>query len=182
MDSLYSALVIDADKGTLGEYALFSYSQAQNVMGSDQVATASYTNVPRSGWNGLPQGWDFYVSRWRVQTNLRIDEPLMDWAAESTARLIYNNRPITTRPVLDLLMAPHDFYVAADLDPDNELPASFRGGPMPLWMREAIAYEVRIQVNDRATQELQTYLMEHTRGHRLILWVYLDGILRKGVR
>lgn len=174
MDSLYSAMVIDADVEPLLDVRLFDYGQSQNTPGSHQLATAAHTNIPRPGMSGLPTRWEFYISRWQAKTNLRLDEPLMDWAAETSVRLYYNNRSYSTTPLLDLLMAPRAFYDLSSDDPAN------RNGQ--IWMRESISYWVDIQMQPEATEHLQEYLLQHTRGHRMILWIYLDGALRMDVQ
>ncbi len=188
VDQLYSSLIVDADGYVMSNYTLFGYGQSQPVPGAKEtrLATKAFTNVPRPGDSGLPMGWEMYVCRWRATTNLRIDEPIMDWAAESFVQLFYNGHPYSTLPLLDLLMAPQAFMVMEDSadEPNNLLPGISRG-VLPLWMRENITYEVRIQTPHETTglsTKLLEYLLEHTRGHRMILWVYLEGVLRRNVR
>lgn len=72
MDSLYSALVIDADQpgGTM-PWRLFDYGIAQPITLHTRPAMRIHTNVPRTGGSGLPMNWSHRVSRWRATTTLR---------------------------------------------------------------------------------------------------------------
>ena len=95
----------------------------------------------------------------------------MDWAAETSVQLDYNNKIERMMPLLDLLMAPQTFDEVA-----------YPGAQTGLWIRENLTFEVRILMQPKATQALQDFLISHTRGHRLICWIYLEGQLRKDVQ
>ncbi len=195
MDSLYSCMIIESDYA-LVDVELFSYGLSQGVPGGNCNATRAHTNVPRSGHVGLPMHWDMFVYRWRFQTNVRLDEPVLDWAAETHATLVYHDKPESSLPVMALLMAPQDFSMPIDLlefatdmpgGPERSRPFTNRrdGGPgsgAPLWLRENLSYSVRVQTHPKANQELQKYLVAHTNSGRMLLWCYFDGLLRKDVR
>lgn len=177
MDSLYSAFILEADGPVFDEITLFEYGLAQpiaNVL--DKTATRVHTNIARAGYAGLPLGHEFYVSRWRAVTNLRREEPLLDWASESSAQLIYNNKTIMTTPLIDLLMAPQMMIVES---------TDQAGQPtlhtVPLWMRENVTFSVLIQTSSRLLEQLQQHLLVNSVSRRMIFWIHLDGLHRKDV-
>jgi hypothetical protein len=178
VDSLYSAFILEADGPVFDECKLFEYGLSQTVCNSTKPATRVHTNVPRAGYAGLPMGHEMFVYRWQAKTNIRIDEPLLDWASESVAQFVYNDKPYA-RPVIDLLMAPQAFWV--DLPPDQRGNAT-TSGHMPIQLRENLSFHVQIQTASRALEQLQQFLITHTVGHRMIFWIYLDGIYRRGVQ
>lgn len=180
LDALYSSLVITAEQqGHPPQWDLFSYGRSQMICGFNEVATRIHTNVPRSGTVGLPMNWEAWITRWRAATSLRyVDDPIMDWAAETYAELRYNDRVEASLPLAELLLSPQPVG-----EQHNVSMRRVDGAQQPigryLWIRENLGYEVRITPETRVAEQcfkrLQEYLIEKTQTHRLTLWIRLEG-------
>lgn len=195
---LRSALIVDPWTGG-NSWELFTYGRAQPVSGTGISATRVHTNVPRSGDSGLPRDWEMYVTGWRAQTNVRLDQEVMDWAAETHVQFAYNQMQQGDTTLLDLLLHPQ---------------------PMKLvWMRENMGYQVRVESDPIATKtfcdwlragveveqnvrdavtELDTIIRLHAKsdgltsslrhvqktlagGRKVTVWVHLEGWLKRVV-
>lgn len=170
-DSLYSCMIIEP-RCEQTQWRLFSYGRSQIVCGSTKPATPAHTNLTRPGDCGLPMAWSADIERWRASTNLRLHEPLLDWAAETWATLRYNDRNVTHSPLLDILMAPQPLYSVEDPP---------RGRPLPLQLRENLCFEVAIESPPTAMQPLLTWLVDATPSGRMWLWIWLEGVVRRSV-
>lgn len=178
MSSLYSALVIDPRWDPPLRWQLFDYGLSQCVDGTPTLATRVHTNVPRQGTSGLPMGWDAVIDHWRALASIRFAEPVLEWAGACDATLSYDARVIDRRPLLDLLFgsqSTHGQTLGRALG--APLPTNRHERP-PLWIRENLSYGVRIECAPAATAKLQRWLVEHTQDYQLIVWVFLEGIVR----
>lgn len=193
---LRSALIVDPWAGG-NQWELFTYARAQSVSGT--AATRAHTNIPRSGDSGLPRDWEMYVTGWRAQTNVRLDQEVMDWAAETFVQFSYNQTHQGDTTLLDLLLHPQPLKM--------------------VWMRENLGYQVRVEsdpvaaktfcdwlrdgvetkqnVRDAVT-ELDTIIRLHAKGdgltsslrhvqktlsdgRKVTVWVHLEGWLKRVV-
>lgn len=130
------------------------------------MATKAHTNTPRAGYAGLPRGWEATISRWRASTNLRFQEPLLDWAAEVAVVLRISYHQVATSPLLDLLMAPQPLWG------DH----ARRGLELP----ESLSFEVDVQSLPEATNKLRTWLVDATSSGRMLCWIWLEGSITRG--
>lgn len=203
MDSLYSAFVIDAElhrQGINTQFNLFEYSMGQVLVGHTMAARRIHTNMPRSGYNGLPTGWAMQVSRWRASVNMRyLVEPVLEWAADTHLRFYIQSRPIAYSPLADLLLAPQQISDAGGSRSAQEIyQATARGERLdgrPILLAENINFTVEVEFGTQAVQRmLMNYLVERAvdlNGNRddvsgelkprLTCWVWLEGALAKQV-
>jgi hypothetical protein len=197
VDSLYSAFIIEAGKPHHEMWRLFSYSKSMLVPNTSIVATDAHTNVPRSGDSGLPMSWTMQVDRWRAGANLRfLTDDVLDWAADTGVRLVYNATPIASTPFSDLLMSPHplsnpsgDYY-----DRRQRLDRGEAVSPRPLVFRENIGFYVEMMSPKSSIDQLSVFLVENAmkltdkrdfqekqKSPRLIGWIWLEGVLSRPV-
>lgn len=159
-------------------WRLFSYGRVQPIDGTNIIATATHTNVPRAGHVGLPMNWDASIDRWRAVTSIRFAEPVLEWASQTEAAFRFNDKLADRRPLIDLLFSSQSI-----LEPDPNDAHYTRGRPssrQPLWMRENLSYEVEVISNPGAVPKLQRWLVEHTQDYALITWIFLEGVIRPG--
>jgi hypothetical protein len=166
MHSLYSAFIVDPrEHNGVCEWDLFNYQRSQEVTRSTTLAELHHTNVPRSGYNGLPMGWRHVVGSWRANTNIRFAEAVLRWASETSATFRYNASVIEQVPLIDLMMSPQPVERAT-------IGRAF-------WMEENLAYEVIIQTNHKALEKLEAWLVTNESDPRLICWIHFDGELTR---
>lgn len=107
-ESLRSALVIQPWNDDLREeWELFSYERGHPVpgtIGPEAVRASSiHTNVPRSGSVGLPRDWEMKVHEWRATVSCPLEQPVLDWAAETSVKFRYNETLWGDAVLADLL-------------------------------------------------------------------------------
>jgi len=112
------------------KWDLFVSARAQPVPGAPGVlSTRAHTNIPRSGDSGLPRDWSMTVTRWRATANVLLEEPVLDWASETSVHFRYNMKQWADANLVDLLLGAQ---------PISE-------GPMdPLLMRDSCCYGVEV--------------------------------------
>ena len=200
MDSLYSAFVIEAGSQRPETWQLFDYGRSQNIPCTTIVATNAHTNMPRSGASGLPMNWIMQADRWRAGANLRfLTDDVLEWASETSCRLVYNGQSIAVTPLSDLLLAPHPLsnpsgYGNRSNQLAREIAAGHLSRPEPLVLRENISFWIEMQCPQRAIDHLSTFLVENSlqltdkresvndkiRTPRLVGWIWLEGVLSRG--
>lgn len=100
-EELYSAFAVAPG---VGRWRPFEYGIGQYVCGATQVASRLHTNVPRAGNVGLPQDWEMLVYGWRATASVPLDQPVLDWANETTVGLYHNEKLRAERRLIDLLL------------------------------------------------------------------------------
>lgn len=100
----------------LNAFEFFSYSRAMDIPGTGQVAMRHHTNVPRSGFAGLPQEWEYVAGDWYAHVNGKTEmAPEVErWAQATTVRFEYNARPYYEASL-------HDVIKRAELPHNREL-------------------------------------------------------------
>jgi hypothetical protein len=202
---LYGAFVVDPWADTKVWYP-FSYSRAQPLEGAvdKRPAQRTHTNLVRPGDAGLPSGWEMFVCRWRASINMPMSEETMAWAAETSVRFIYNQKPIASATLDDLLLAGRP--IASNT---CDLPVhvqEFLGFGVEVTTESAVAMEAfqdslhgvsggtkmekaleRLSVleglqRDTATkEELQKIQRILRPGRELICWIHLEGPMFRSV-
>jgi hypothetical protein len=178
---------------------LFTYARGTAIPGTDLVATRAHTNIPRSGDTGLPREWEMHVMQWRAATNMPLEQPILDWAAETVVQFEYNSKISGNAPLIDLLLGTRTI-----------------GNPMPVWMRENLSFQVVVKTeNERVVGQLRDWLrggsaadnvrdavaeldaivrlqsdqqlvksLQHVQaklqpGRQLLTWIHLEGPLKR---
>jgi len=123
-------------------WELFVYSRGVAIPGTDIVANRAHTNIPRSGDSGLPLDWAMYVLQWRAALNMTLEQPVLDWAAETVVQFEYNGKYYGNTPLIDLLLGARPV-----------------GDPLPVHMRENLGFKVTVSTdNERAVAQLRDWL------------------------
>lgn len=110
LGSYYSALELDADhmpgladaSSWTSVVELFGYSRAQDVPCTGRAASALHTNLPRSGYNGLPHGWEAILYDHRFWASER-GEVVDAYLATLAARFNYREKTYWEAPLTTLL-------------------------------------------------------------------------------
>ena len=124
------------------EWELFTYGRGAPIPGTDRTATRALTNLPRSGDSGLPRGWEMYVLQWRAMVNMPLEQPILDWASETSVQFEYNSKFYGQTTLLDLLLG-----------------ARAIGDPMPIHVRENLGFRAAVTTdNEKAVETLRTWL------------------------
>lgn len=138
--SLRSAFIIQPWTDD-ARWNLFTYSRSQAIVGVDRVATRSHTNIPRTGESGLPRGWAALIYRWRANLNVPLEQPVLDWANETSVTFEYNQKNYGSEVLADLLFGTQPL------------------GVEPVHLRECLSYTVTVETSDRRVLEnLRTWL------------------------
>lgn len=176
-DSLYSCLIIEADAGP-SDWRLFEYGRSQPVAGSKQLATRAHTNLPRPADVGLPMGWAAQIVRWRASTSIRLQDPLLDWAAETSAEFRFDDKTVASSPLLDILMAPQPILGNGHRLGRSIGETILTGDPCDgLNMREMIGFGVRVLAPPKDTDQLRAWLVSQHNAARMSLWIWLEGMI-----
>jgi len=200
-ESMRSAFIV-RPWGEETRWDLFSYSRTQDVTGAvpGTKATRAHTNIPRSGDSGLPRDWEALLCRWRANLNVSLEQPVLDWASETSVQFEYNCKLFSSETLADLLLSPQ----------------SLGGEALPVHMRENLSYKVTAETSDkRVLDALRTWLrgpgsetvrdaiteldmvarladgkiadaIRHVQaklqpGRQLVGWVHLEGLVKRCV-
>ena len=140
-DSLRSSFVVHPRRDdTMWE--VFTQGPSSPVPGDPTImATRTHTNILRSGVLGLPCDWEMLVYSWRAGC-ADLSQPVLDWAAETNALLVYNYKQYNTAVLIDLLL---DRRVTFTDD--------------PIHVRENLGYKVVVETtNAKALAALRDHL------------------------
>lgn len=160
---------------------------------SGRAVTPADSNIPRAGYNGLPQGWEAYVVGWRAAVeDAAID--LMDahalamFLATASVRLEYSLRTYRTTTLADLTRGlPMSDVAAADAQAAhwrNIVARVLTGDPLPhtmvvpLRILENLSFNVFVEGDPDATAALRAALKP---TDRLIVRIYLRCFLKRVV-
>jgi hypothetical protein len=149
--SLRSAFIVQPWTSD-SEWELFSYGRSQDVAGAPGLkASRAHTNIPRSGDSGLPKAWEAAIFRWRASLNVPLEQPVLDWAAETTVHFEYNDKSWGDEKLVDLLFGAQ--------------PLGGTGVELPVHMRENTGYRVRVITdNKQVLQSLRDWLRNYGSG------------------
>ena len=102
-DSLRSSFIVHPRRDeTMWE--VFAQGPSSPVPGNPTIlATRTHTNILRSGNSGLPCDWEMWVHSWRAGC-ADLSQPVLDWAAETNAVLVYNCKQYNSAVLIDLLL------------------------------------------------------------------------------
>jgi hypothetical protein len=144
-----SSFIVDAQH-TDSAWDLFTYSRGQAVPGSVRPATRGHTNVPRSGDIGLPRDWEMLVYKWNALINAPLEQPVLDWASETSVVFEYAYKQYASEVLVDLIL--DDAPIAGEAA-DPTKPA------MPVNMRENLNYQVSVRTeSESAIRGLRDWL------------------------
>jgi hypothetical protein len=197
--SMRSAFVV-RPWGNEEHWDLFTAGRGQDIPGAapGTKATRAHTNIPRSGDSGLPKDWEALVCRWRASLNVPLEQPVLDWASETSVQYEYNGKYYADETLADLLFGTQ----------------SLGGEALPIHMRENLSYKVHVETSDKRTLEaLRTWLrgpgaeavrdalteldtvarladgkiadaIRHVQaklqpGRQLVGWIHLEGLLKR---
>ena len=130
VQEMRGAFMIRQDSYGLGlcDLEVFSAGRSEPIPGGARRMTRAHTNTPRSGYSGLPADYEFSVLNWRASMSLPYEQPLLDWANETSVRFWYNERCAGDAVLADLL------FGARRLGTDG----------LPVLMREHLSYRVTV--------------------------------------
>lgn len=143
--SLRSALIVEPFSDVT-DWGAFTYAHRQIVAGTkDVIATTAHTNIPRDGHVGLPREWEMLVCRWRAAINMPLDQPVLDWAAETAVDFIYNDKKCGSETLADLILSGATMASQA--------------GDQPVHVRENLSYSVVVRTeNEKVMDQLRRHL------------------------
>jgi hypothetical protein len=151
--SLYSAAVVMPYGEGYDELCPFASGRSQQLAGAPagEFATSSHSNIPRSGDNGLPNGWEMFVSGWRAQCSLPLEQPVVDFASDCFAEFQYNGKMYGQGRLIDLLLG------ASALAGEGGAPN------LPIHMRPHLSYGVVLRpMKKAASDDFRAYLRTRT--------------------
>lgn len=203
--SLRSAFVVRpwADDS---QWDLFSYGRSQDVVGAPGLkATRAHTNLPRSGDSGLPKDWEAMIYRWRANLNVLLEQPVLDWASETSVHFEYNGKHYGDEKLIDLL------FGAQPLSVGDAFPVHMRDGcsfkavvltgnmkaleELRVWLRGdttkaanteldmlvEVAKHFRGEAADAIVEGIRRVQKKTQPGRTLTGWVHLEGLMRRPV-
>jgi hypothetical protein len=160
---------------------------------SGRAVTSADSNIPRAGYNGLPQGWEAYVVGWRAAAeDAAIDlvdaRTLAVFLATTSVRLTYNEKTYRTTTLADLTRGlPMGDVAAADAQAAHWRSIVARvlmGDPLPrtmvipLHILENLSFNVFVTGDPDITAALRAALKP---TDRLIVRIYLRCFLKRMV-
>jgi hypothetical protein len=165
--SMYSALVLDPlttlAKADGYPYELFGYGVSQ-PMACGRTATRTHTNVPRGGYNGLPQAYEGLVTGWHAQLS-EPRNPLIDaWASSINATFRYREKVYFECPLIDLIAkadvgAPDPDKALDGGDAAVDLLSDTLRNPAPVRMQANLSYKVVLEpYKTQPAEDLAAYL------------------------
>lgn len=162
--SLRSAFVLSRET-TDRQWDLFGYSRHETAPGATEPSRA-HTNIPRSGDVGLPRDWEMIVCRWRASINIPFVESVLDWAAETSVELVYNDKCCANETLADLLLSGATI--------------SGPGDDYPVHMREHLSYRVALRTDsESALRGLRDYLRGDVADEKLRVAIAELGVLAR---
>lgn len=111
---------------------VFAAGRCEPIPGGTRRMTRAHTNIPKGGYNGLPKDWEFAVLNWRASFNLPYEQPLLDWAAETSVQFMYNESCVGDAVLADLL------FGARRLGTNG----------LPVLMRENLGYRATVRTEN----------------------------------
>lgn len=114
------------------ELEVFSAGRCEYIPGGGRRMTRAHTNVPKSGYSGLPKDWEFSALSWRASMSLPYEQPLLDWAAETAVQFMYNETCVGDAVLADLLFGSRRIGTNG----------------LPVLMRENLTYFVRVSTEN----------------------------------
>lgn len=115
-----------------GELEVFAAGRSEPIPGGTRRMARAHTNVPKSGYNGLPKDWEFAALSWRASFSLPYEQPLLDWAAETSVQFMYNENCVGDAVLADLMFGSRRIGTNG----------------LPVLMREALTYFVRVSTEN----------------------------------
>lgn len=167
--SLYSAAVVMPYGEGYSELCPFASGRSQQLAGgpAGELATAAHSNLPRNGDNGLPMGWEMYVSGWKAQCSLALEQPVVDFASDCFAQFQYNGKTYGECRLIDLLLGAS--------------PLAGEGGApnLPVHMRTHLSYGVVLRsMKQAAVDDFRAYLRTGKSGADPTIIAELEQLAR----
>ena len=120
----------------------------------------------RSGTSGLPMSWTMHVASLSASISVPLAQPVIDWAAQATVKLVYRNKIMVDVLLLDLLQKG-------------------RENSIPVCLREHEAFYVEVQSTRTKAVENLCHWFTSPSGPQstqpLTCWIHLEGPLKRVV-
>jgi hypothetical protein len=92
----------------VSHWRLFTWAAGQSPWTVPIVATRAHTNMPQP--NCLPKNHEMLVRSIRASTNVLLEQPVLDWASETSIRYTYRNKLYSEDLLVDLLLGETPVY------------------------------------------------------------------------
>jgi hypothetical protein len=172
---LYSAFVVSEQLPQ--DFNLMDRRRAMPMLGADDETVGRiHTSLVRSGLAGLPRNWEFFALAWHFSINRALTEQILEWASEVNVEFLYNHKRYGESPLHELLHG--ELSLAGD---DIKLIDDRRWAGIPIWMRENLPYELRVDASSKHAQLAKEKLLSALSGQRLVVWGYISGYLKREV-